>query len=142
MSPGRAIAGELEPKLGRDFRLAALIHDAPEYVIGDLISPFKAALARLRAFEAKLLAAIHVRFGLPAELPDDVVKVIKRADKIAAYFEATGLPAFSRGGGAALFRPAAGLERSAGCSVFRSWTPLPASRGEAAFLKRFNELHR
>src|SRR5262247_2358190 len=86
------IASELEPKLGRAFRLAALIHDAPEYVIGDLISPFKAALSLdYRAFEAKLLSAIHVRFGLPAELPDNVVKSIKRADRIAAYYEATGL---------------------------------------------------
>ncbi|MCJ7599532.1 MAG: HD family hydrolase, partial [Methyloceanibacter sp.] len=86
------IASELEPKLGRDFRLGALIHDAPEYVIGDLISTFKAALSLdYRAFEAKLLAAIHVRFGVPAELPANFVKLIKHADKIAAYYEATGL---------------------------------------------------
>src|SRR5262245_4183962 len=79
------IVSELEPKLDRRFRLAALIHDAPEYVIGDLISPFKAALSLdYRAFEAKLLAAIHLRFGLPAELPDEVTKLIKRADRIAA----------------------------------------------------------
>src|SRR5688572_9120386 len=91
------IAAELEPKLERRFRLAALIHDAPEYVIGDLISPFKAALALdYRAFEAKLLAAIHLRFGLPAELPDPVAKLIKRADKIAAYYEASCLAGFSR----------------------------------------------
>ena len=67
------IATELEPKLDRQSRLAALIHDGPEYVIGDLISPFKAALSLdYRAFEAKLLAAIHLRFGLPAELPDEI----------------------------------------------------------------------
>ena len=89
------IATELEPKLDRRFRLAALIHDAPEYVIGDLISPFKAALSLdYRAFEAKLLAAIHLRFGLPAALPEDVTRLIKRADKIAAYYEAIVLPAF------------------------------------------------
>ena len=77
-------------------RLAALLHDAPEYVIGDLISPFKAALSLdYRAFEARLLAAIHLRFGLPPELPPAVTKLIKRADKIAAYYEATALAGFS-----------------------------------------------
>jgi uncharacterized protein len=136
------VAGELEPKLGRDFRLAGLIHDAPEYVIGDLISPFKAALSiDYRAFEAKLLAAIHVRFGLPAELPADVVKLIKRADKIAAYYEATGLAGFSRAEARRFFGQPRGL--SAGLVARLSQLdPLPASRGEAAFLKRFNELHR
>jgi 5'-deoxynucleotidase YfbR-like HD superfamily hydrolase len=136
------IASELEPKLGRDFMLAALIHDAPEYVIGDLISPFKAALSLdYRAFEAKLLAAIHVRFGLPVELPDNVVKVIKRADKIAAYYEATGLAGFSRAEARRFFCQPRGLS----ALLFQRLTqldPLPASRGEAEFLKRFNELHR
>jgi uncharacterized protein len=136
------IASELEPKLGRDFMLAALIHDAPEYVIGDLISPFKAALSLdYRAFEAKLLAAIHVRFGLPVELPDNVVKVIKRADKIAAYYEATGLAGFSRAEARRFF----GQPRGLSAPLFQRLTqldPLPASRGEAEFLQRFNELHR
>ena len=92
-----SIVGDLAPKLDRRYRLAALIHDAPEYVIGDLISPFKAALALdYKAFEAKLLAAIHLRFGLPAELPEEITKLIKRADKIAAYYEAIGLAGFSR----------------------------------------------
>ena len=136
------VAGELEPKLGRDFRLAALIHDAPEYVIGDLISPFKAALSLdYRAFEAKLLAAIHVRFGLPAELPDDVVKLIKRADKIAAYYEATGLAGFSRAEARRFFGQPRGLSAPL-VARLSQLDPLPASRGEVAFLKRFNELHR
>ena len=90
------IAGALSPGLDRRFRLAALIHDAPEYVIGDLISPFKAALSLdYKAFETKLLAAIHIRFGVPAELPSEITKLIKRADKIAAYYEATALAGFS-----------------------------------------------
>lgn len=136
------VAGELEPKLGRDFRLAALIHDAPEYVIGDLISPFKAALSLdYRAFEAKLLAAIHVRFGLPSELPADVVKSIKRADKIAAYYEATGLAGFSRAEARRFFGQPRGLSARL-VARLSQLDPLPASRGEAAFLKRFNELHR
>jgi hypothetical protein len=136
------IASELEPKLGREFRLAALIHDAPEYVIGDLISPFKAALSLdYRAFEAKLLAAIHVRFGLPVELPANVVKVIKRADKIAAYYEATGLAGFSLAEARRFFGQPRGLSAPL-VQRLAQLEPLPASRGEAEFLKRFNELHR
>jgi len=136
------IVAELEPRTGRDFRLAALIHDAPEYVIGDLISPFKAALSLdYRAFEAKLLAAIHLRFGLPAELPSEIAKLVKRADKIAAYFEATGLAGFSRAEARRFFGQPRGLSPSL-VDDLSQLNPLPASRGEAAFLKRFNELHR
>lgn len=136
------IVTELEPKTGRDFRLAALIHDAPEYVIGDLISPFKAALSLdYRAFEAKLLAAIHLRFGLPAELPSEIAKLVKRADKIAAYFEATGLAGFSRAEARRFFGQPRGLSPAL-VGDLSQLNPLPASRGEAAFLKRFNELHR
>ncbi len=90
------IAVALRPDLARNWRLMALLHDAPEYVIGDLISPFKAAIGLdYKTFEKRLLAAIHVRFGLPAEAPGDVASVIKRADRIAAFFEATALAGFS-----------------------------------------------
>ena len=136
------IAGELDAKLSPQFRLAALIHDAPEYVVGDLISPFKAALSLdYHAFEAKLLAAIHVRFGVPAELPAGVTKLIKRADKIAAYYEATGLAGFSRAEACRFFGQPRGLS-SALVSHLTQLDPLPASQVEAVFLKRFNELHR
>lgn len=136
------IVTELEPKLDRQFRLAALIHDAPEYVIGDLISPFKAALSLdYRAFEAKLLAAIHLRFGVPAELPDGVTKLIKRADKIAAYYEATCLAGFSRSEARCFFGQPRGLS-TALVNRLSQLSPLPAAQGEAEFLMRFNELHR
>jgi 5'-deoxynucleotidase YfbR-like HD superfamily hydrolase len=137
-----SIAGELEPKLDSRFRLAALIHDAPEYVIGDLISPFKAALSLdYRSFEAKLLAAIHLRFGLPSELPVNVAKLIKRADRIAAYYEATGLAGFSRAEARRFFGQPRGL--SAGLVRRLSHlSPLPAAQGEKEFIKRFNELRR
>ena len=136
------IVTELEPKLDRQFRLAALIHDAPEYVIGDLISPFKAALSLdYRAFEAKLLAAIHVRFGLPAELPASVTKLIKRADKIAAYYEATCLAGFSRSEARRFFGQPRGLSSTL-VTRLSHLSPLPAGQGEAEFLKRFNELYR
>lgn len=76
--------------------LAALLHDAPEFVIGDMISPFKAALGEgYRTIERRLQAAIHLRFGLPAVLPDAVAKTIKRADRASAFFEATQLAGFS-----------------------------------------------
>jgi 5'-deoxynucleotidase YfbR-like HD superfamily hydrolase len=136
------IAAEIEPKLERLFRLAALIHDAPEYVIGDLISPFKAALSLdYRAFEAKLLIAVHLRFGLPVELPDRVTKLIKRADKIAAYYEATCLAGFSRAEARRFFGQPRGLS-SALVKRLSHLTPLPAAAGESEFLKRFNELNR
>ena len=136
------IATELEPKLDRRFRLGALIHDAPEYVIGDLISPFKAALSLdYRAFEASLLAAIHLRFGLPAELPDDVTRLIKRADKIAAYYEAIRLAGFSRAEARRFFGQPRGLSPAL-VDRLSHLSPLPASQGEAEFLKKFNELRR
>ena len=130
------------PRIDVRLRLAALIHDAPEYVIGDLISPFKAALSLdYRAFEAKLLAAIHVRFGLPAELPDNVVKSIKRADRIAAYYEATGLAGFSQAEARKFFGQPRGLSAPLVQRLSRL-EPLPTSRVEAEFVKKFNALHR
>lgn len=135
-----SIVGELEPLLDRRFRLASLVHDAPEYVIGDLISPFKAALALdYRAFEAKLLAAIHLRFGLPAKLAPDITKLIKRADKIAAYYEATSLAGFSREEARRFFGQPRGLSPAL-VNRLSHLSPLPAAEGEARFLKRFNEL--
>ncbi|MBV9046534.1 MAG: HD family hydrolase [Alphaproteobacteria bacterium] len=89
------ITFDLNPRLTREMRLAALLHDAPEYVIGDLISPFKVAIGiDYKALENRLQAAIHLRFGLPAALPPAVAKLFKRADLIAAYFEATQLAGF------------------------------------------------
>ena len=90
------ITSALDPILEPRWRLAALLHDAPEYVIGDLISPFKAAVGLdYKTFELRLLRAIHVSFGLPAELPAAVTAAIKHADRIAAYFEATRLAGFT-----------------------------------------------
>jgi 5'-deoxynucleotidase YfbR-like HD superfamily hydrolase len=135
-----AIAADLDPALPQHLRLAALLHDAPEYVIGDLISPFKAALSLdYRAFEAKLLAAIHRRFGLPPELPEPVTKLIKRADKIAAYYEATGLAGFSRTEAKHFFGQPRGLSPAL-VTRLSQLGPLPAAEGEARFLKRFSEL--
>src|SRR6516225_6679378 len=83
------IAAHMRPGLAARWRLAALLHDAPEYVIGDMISPFKAAIGLdYKAFETKLLEAIYRRFSLPPSLPDRIAMAIKAADRIAAYYEA------------------------------------------------------
>jgi uncharacterized protein len=137
-----AIAKDLDSALSKEHALAALLHDAPEYVIGDLISPFKAALSiDYRAFEAKLLAAIHLRFGLPADLPEAVNRLIKRADKIAAYYEAIGLAGFSRDEARRFFGQPRGLSPAL-VQALTQLSPLPAAEGEARFLKRFHQLAR
>lgn len=78
------------------WRLAALLHDAPEYVIGDMISPVKAAVGPgYGALDDRLTAAIHIRFGLPAVLPASIKKQIKKADRVSAWMEATQIAGFS-----------------------------------------------
>src|SRR6201996_8877149 len=85
------------PRIDPRLRLAALLHDAPEYVIGDMISPFKAVLGGdYKAVEKRLLSAIHIRFGLPAVLADAITQAIKAADRGAAYLEATELAGFAQ----------------------------------------------
>jgi 5'-deoxynucleotidase YfbR-like HD superfamily hydrolase len=135
-----AATSDIEPSLPKEFKLAALLHDGPEYVIGDLISPFKAALSLdYHDFEARLLAAIYRRFGVPADLPENITKLIKRADKIAAYYEATGLAGFSHEEARRFFGPPRGL-CAALVNRLSQLSPLPAAEGEARFLKRFHEL--
>lgn len=92
------------PKAPPKWRLAALLHDAPEYVIGDMISPVKAAVGPdYGALDERLTAAIHIRFGLPAALPKTIKSQIKRADKISAYMEATQIAGFSEAEGRKFF---------------------------------------
>lgn len=90
------IYSELDPKGPPKWQLAALLHDAPEYVIGDMISPVKAAVGPgYGALDDRLSAAVHLRFGLPAAIPQIVKKRIKKADKISAWLEATQIAGFS-----------------------------------------------
>ena len=126
--------------VAQTWRLAALLHDAPEYVIGDLISPFKSAVGlNYKAFELRLLEAIHRRFALPPVLPEPVSAAIKDADRIAAYFEATGLAGFSHAEADLYFgRPAglpAGLVRT-----LEALAPLPTAAAQAQFLATFRRL--
>jgi 5'-deoxynucleotidase YfbR-like HD superfamily hydrolase len=105
-----AYVGRLQPSAAPADLLGALLHDAPEYVIGDMISPFKAALGvDYRQFEARLEGAIRIRFGLPAQPAQALRKLIKQADRAAAYHEATQLAGFSEEEALVFFgRPPAG----------------------------------
>lgn len=86
----------MQPSAPVKWRLAALLHDAPEYVIGDMISPVKAAVGPdYGALEERLTVAIHLRFGLPAGVPAAVKKQIKKADKVSAWLESTRIAGFS-----------------------------------------------
>jgi 5'-deoxynucleotidase YfbR-like HD superfamily hydrolase len=101
-----ALARAKLPRLDAKGRLAVLLHDAPEYVIGDMISPFKAVIGdSYKAVEKRLLAAIHLRFGLPAKLPEPLTALIKAADRSAAYLEATRLAGGAAAGGRPILGP-------------------------------------
>lgn len=114
--------------------LAALLHDAPEYVIGDIISPFKGAIgADYKGVEAALQSAIHIRFGLPAILAKTLKDGIKTADRIAAYSEAVELAGFS----SAEARRILGYRRREKVGPL---TPLAPTDAKARFLNQFQHL--
>jgi len=122
------------------WRLAALLHDAPEYVVGDLISPFKTAIGLdYKALELRLLAAIHARFRLPGTLPDDVQTEIKTADRVAAYYEATRLAGFGEEEATIYFGKPERLPAATAAALSRL-VPMPAKEAQQAFLTRFRNL--
>jgi 5'-deoxynucleotidase YfbR-like HD superfamily hydrolase len=125
-------------RLDRRHRLAVLLHDAPEYVIGDMISPFKAIIGdSYKSVEARLLAAIHLRFGVPAVLPADLTAHIKAADRGAAYLEATRLAGFSAVEAKKFF----GNPPKFSAAIERDYlTPWPAETAERRYLERFAKL--
>jgi len=134
------IATHFEPGLDRRWRLASLLHDSPEYVIGDMISPFKAAVGLdYKAFERRLLAAIHLRFGLPAIVPQWVERLIKRADKTAAFLEATQLAGFSITEAHNFFGRPKGLSGEGGTGL-RALKPLAPNDASAQYLRKFRQL--
>jgi len=99
-----AVAVDLQPGLSPADRLAVLLHDAPEYVIGDIISPFKAVVGTsYKDVEARLLGAIRLRFGLKAVPAAPLQRFVKRCDRLAAYLEATRLAGFSHEEGITYF---------------------------------------
>ncbi|RAK52293.1 HD domain-containing protein [Phenylobacterium deserti] len=128
------IVAHIQPDIEPRWRLAALLHDASEYVIGDMISPFKAALGvNYRVFEDRLENAIHIRFGLPAKTPLAIKKLIKRADHACAFFEATQLAGFTRDESLAFFG-----EPPEGYSL--TIEPWPAAMAQVRYVERFNVL--
>jgi uncharacterized protein len=133
-----AVMRAQSPRIDARARLATLLHDAPEYVIGDMISPFKAVLGNdYKAVEKRLLAAIHIRFGLPSVLPDDITRQIKNADRGAAYLEATALAGFAETEAKRLFGRDPGLTETTRQDYL---TPLSAAKAEKRFLARFKTL--
>ena len=125
---------ELKPRAARTLRLASLLHDAAEYVIGDLISPFKAAVGLdYKAFEYRLIRAIHLRFGLPAETTPEDQALVKRADRASAFFEATQLAGFTLTEARNFFGAPRGITPP-------RLVPLPAMEAQALYLERFRRL--
>nr|CAD6419942.1 HD family hydrolase [Rhizobium sp. Q54] len=117
-------------------RMMALLHDAPEYVIGDMISPFKSVVGGgYKNVEHRLEAAIHLRFGLPAHPSRELKAQIKKADAIAAFFEATELAGFSPEEARKFFGQPRGITKE-----MLPLQPMPAMEAQSSFLKRFAEI--
>ena len=133
-----ALARLRAPRLDRGGRLAVLLHDAPEYVIGDMISPFKAVIGGdYKAVELRLLTAIHRRFGLPAEASPEIKTLIKIADSGAAYLEATRLAGFE----AAEARRFFGRPPAVSATMERDFLkPWPAETAEMRYSERIKKL--
>ena len=130
------IFARLDPGAAPAWRLAALLHDAPEYVIGDMISPVKSALGvEYGEMDSRIAAAVHRRFGLPAVIPAPIKKRIKIADRFSARLEAVGIAGFTPAEAARLFPVPAGI-RIEGLEIRLR----PPSDTRAAYLARFAEL--
>lgn len=116
--------------------MMTLLHDAPEYVIGDMISPFKSVVGGgYKTVEHRLEAAIHLRFGLPAHASRELKTQIKKADTVAAFFEATQLAGFSIAEALKFFGQPRGVTKD-----MLPLEPMPALEAQSLFLKRFSEL--
>ena len=133
-----ALARNRAPRLDDARRLAVLLHDAPEYVIGDMISPFKVVIGdAYKAVERRILAAIHRRFGLPTPSPPEVMGLIKAADRSAAYLEATRLAGFATAEARRFF----GQPPKFSATIERDYLkPWPAETAQKRYLERFRKL--
>ncbi|MGU3400292.1 YfbR-like 5'-deoxynucleotidase [Brucellaceae bacterium D45D] len=130
------IFNRLQPDARMEWQMLALLHDAPEYVIGDMISPFKAVMGgNYKLIEARLESAIHLRFSLPASVPAALKKLIKRADQVAAFFEATQLAGFSEVEAVKYFGRPRGFDPTG-----LDMTPRPTQAVQDDFLSRFRML--
>jgi 5'-deoxynucleotidase YfbR-like HD superfamily hydrolase len=130
----------LEPDAPAATRLIVLLHDAPEYVIGDMISPFKAVIGEsYKGVEARLLSAIHLRFGLPPVTPPAIKALTKKADRVAAFLESTQLAGFSIEESCRYFGDPRPLPAPMNAARL---VPMPAAEAQRAFLDRFIQLFR
>ncbi len=135
------IAGLLEPELTVCQRLVVLLHDAPEYVIGDMISPFKSVMGGdYKVVEKRLADAIHRRFGLEKHDTERLKKLAKKADLISAYFEAVELAGFTADEAKRIFGVPRGIGRQTPTGPVLGLDPLPTVAAEEAFLNRFQQL--
>ncbi|WEJ57679.1 HD family hydrolase [Devosia sp. FJ2-5-3] len=128
------------PDAGVHAQLQTLLHDAPEYVMGDIISPFKAAMGgNYKDVENRLLSAIYLRFSLPATQPAALTKLIKKADREAAYFEATNLAGFEAAEARRLFGEPSfpAFEVDEFDRLIRPW---PTREAHDRFIAAFEEL--
>jgi 5'-deoxynucleotidase YfbR-like HD superfamily hydrolase len=132
-----SIAADLDPGMPARWRMMTLLHDAPEYVIGDMISPFKAVIGHdYKAVENRILAAIHMRFALPATTPAALVKITKQADRAAAFIEATRLAGFTIAEAEQFF----GRPRLALRNLDALVSPIDATSAKTLFLARFADI--
>jgi len=91
-----AIFNRILPNATHEQQLMALLHDGSEFVLGDIISPFKAVMGgEYINIEERIQNAIHIRFSLPTIVEEKIRKAIKHADQISAYHEAIFLAGFS-----------------------------------------------
>jgi 5'-deoxynucleotidase YfbR-like HD superfamily hydrolase len=129
------IALAFEPAIGRDERLFMLLHDSPEYVIGDMISPFKAVIGdAYKGVEHRILGAILLRFSLPTQPCAALIRLCKRADRAAAFFEATSIAGFTRAEAERIF----GLPAVSPVSLGEALAPTPIEAAQQRFLERFH----
>ena len=131
------IVAAIDPGLPARWRLIALLHDAPEYVIGDMISPFKAVIGEsYKTVEARLQSAIHLRFSLPAIAPASLARIVKQADTNAAYIEAVRVAGFDVDEADQFFgRPKIGMR-----NIEALIAPMHSAHAEDLFLQRFRQL--
>jgi len=133
-----ALARARAPRLDRSRRLAVLLHDAPEYVIGDMISPFKSVIGdAYKAVERRLLAAIYRRFGLSAKSAPELEKLIKVADREAAFLEATRLAGFDVAEARRFFGRPPAISPAMERDYLKPW---PAEAAQARYLERIRKL--
>ncbi|MEJ8308433.1 YfbR-like 5'-deoxynucleotidase [Agrobacterium larrymoorei] len=131
-----AIFCQLNASANPNDMMMALLHDAPEYVIGDMISPFKSVVGGgYKSVEARLEAAIHLRFSLPPHPTRELKDRIKKADTVAAFFEATELAGFSLSEAQKFFGLPRGISRD-----MIAIDPVPALEAQRRFIERFEAI--